>query len=586
MRAVALLITAALLASPVFPQSVEFTDVAADLGIEHTDTGNFYGAGLSFRDFDGDGWDDLSLTSGANETLAIYLNGEATSFVHASLALPGLQVSESEVVLWADYDNDGDQDLFVGYKAIPNQLFRNDGGVFTDVTAAAGLPTEEPAPLHRTSTAAWGDYNNDGALDLFIGNYGEGWDKNDLFRNNGDGTFTEVADLAGVGEARLPFAVVWADYDEDGWQDLYVGNDRDRGNQLFHNNADGTFDDVSRESGAGIVMGAMGIAVGDYDGDLDIDFYVSNTPVGNVLLRNNSDGTFTEVAEEAGVSVNQLCWGVNFFDADNAGDLDLFVASGGWSEGSLENILFANLGDGTFRRYLVFEGYAYSSFGTAIGDFDRNGYPDIAILNTDDPFTLWRNSGGPNHWLRIDLEGTTSNRDAIGSRVEVYAGGQAYVRTTHAGLSYKSQHSHTLTVGVGLATLVDSLAILWPGGSREVHYNLGIDRIHHFTEGVVTSTSPEIPGQTNITLEPAFPNPFSAATSLRWSGALGVNQILAVYDVMGRRVHTVALPRGKMSGEITWDGRDSQGRLLPSGIYFFRLEGVTEAKARSVVLLR
>ena len=588
MRVIASLLTAALLVGQPVAQPVTFTDVAAELGIDHTDLGSFHGAGVSFRDFDGDGWDDLSLAAGEDELPAFYLNGEGTSFAHATLVLPGLEDSESEVVLWADYDNDGDQDVFVGYHSVPNQLFRNDGGAFSDVTEEAGLPTvEPPIPLHITSTAAWGDYNNDGALDLFVGNYGLFVERNELFRNNGDGTFTEVADFAGVGKSKLPFQGVWVDYDQDGWQDLYVVNDKRMGNQLFRNNADGTFEDVTLASGAGLIMDAMGIAVGDYDGDLDLDFYVSNTAAGNALLRNNGDGTFTDVAKEAGVLVGFVCWGANFFDADNDGDLDLFVACIGHSAAGTPNALFENQGDGTFLPYPGFKGYLSYSYGSAIADYDRNGYPDIAILNSEgDPFTLWRNSGGPNHWLRIDLEGTASNRDGIGSRVEVHAGGEVYVRTTHGGLSYKSQHSHTLTVGVGSATLVDSLTIQWPSGGRDVHHNLSVDQMYQLTEGVVTATEPEIPGRSDLALEPAFPNPFSTETTLRWQGVFDATRALVIYDANGRRVHAAVLPLGETSGEITWDGRDTQGRLLPSGVYFFRLEGAAETAARSVVLLR
>ncbi len=467
-----------------YSQRVTFQDVAANMGVMHTYSGQFLGGGVSFFDFDGDGLDDLSLTTGAGETIRTFANrNNGFTELTAQLRLTG--TDESETILWADYDNDGDQDLFIANFNAPSRLYQCVGQYsYQEVSATAGI---SPDTL-PTTAACWGDYNRDGWLDLYLVNYSQispfGNLANTLYRNNGDGTFTDVTDFAGVGDSlKKPLAVVFLDYDNDGWPDIYIANDRREGNTMFRNNGDGAFSDVSVQTRTDLAFDAMGLAVGDYDQNGYLDIYVSNGSEGNGLLRNNGDGAFTEVADSAGVAVHRVCWGANFLDFDNDGDLDLYVSVSN-GQPDRENVLFENRGDGSFDNvnHLMSGANDFQSYGNAVGDFNRDGYPDIAVLNASDPFVLWRNSGAANHWLSLSLEGTVSNRDAVGTRLEVYQSGQRRIYSTQYGASYLSQNSPTLLIGADSSSLVDALLLRWPSGVINTYTQVAVDQHLVFQE--------------------------------------------------------------------------------------------------------
>jgi len=281
-------------------QQITFSDVAGQMGINHPFT--FIRGSVSFNDFDGDGKDDLSFSSNEGFPMYIYRN-DGSQFTDVTNELGLIDTFRTMNILWSDYDNDGDKDVFT---AVDNgetysRLYRNDGvSGFTDVTISAGLTTN----LSSANAASWSDYNNDGWIDLYVTNYSE-FEQNYLYMNNGDGTFTDVTEIAGVADTtgtsgifKLPFAVVSFDYNNDGWQDIYIANDHFTGNTLFENNGDGTFEDVSEQTNSAMGGFMMGIAVGDYDNNGFLDIYLSNDPFGNFLLKNNGDETFTEVAED------------------------------------------------------------------------------------------------------------------------------------------------------------------------------------------------------------------------------------------------------------------------------------------------
>ncbi|MBK7379675.1 MAG: VCBS repeat-containing protein [Ignavibacteriales bacterium] len=436
---------------PLYPQQITFTNVASGLGIDHTSNVIFFAGGLSFCDFNQDGFDDLTLSKYFEQIQILEYNG--TQYIDVSLQYGIANNLRSETPIWADYDNDGDKDFFISNRGATSRLFRNEGNFsFIDVTASAGLSLA----VNETMPVAWADYDNDGLLDLYVGNR-DLVVGNFLYHNNGDGTFTDLTTLAGVSDfGHLALAVSFLDYDNDGWQDIYVANDLNKRNTLFHNNTNGTFTDVSNVSGAGLIIDGMGIAIGDYDNNGYLDMYVSNMPDGNKLLKNNGDGTFTEVSDQLGVAFNKLCWGVEFFDYDNDTDLDLHVCAsdGPGARGDLDNrnILYKNLGNGTFA---VATGTGLDidssfSYGSAVADYNNDGYLDLAILNAYGTKTqLWKNNGGSNNWFKVNLEGTISNRDGVGSIIEVTLGSQKFIRSTHCGISYQSQNSFTETIGIG-----------------------------------------------------------------------------------------------------------------------------------------
>ncbi|MEO5907217.1 MAG: VCBS repeat-containing protein, partial [Saprospiraceae bacterium] len=331
-----------------------YSESASSSGVIHEYGNGDPGCGVSFYDFNQDGLDDLSLGGIEGRGISFYQNtGGIFNKVDLNVNIP----YEIKQILWVDVDNDGDKDLYVACFDGYNLLFKNKGNlVMEDITQLAGLPTE----IHRGFGALFSDFNRDGWLDLYYVKRRTEADsilnENRLFLNHPNGVFTEVTDLAGVADrGRKPFCSVAIDYDNDKWPDIYINNDKQTINTLLHNNGDGTFSDVSAETHTNIQMDAMGTALGDYDNDGWLDMYVSNIPTGNVLLHNNGPDdqgifTFTDLAPASGTTFNGVAWGTNFLDADNDGDLDLYVNSMLAGEAQINSTLYENLGDGTFRN--------------------------------------------------------------------------------------------------------------------------------------------------------------------------------------------------------------------------------------------
>ncbi|MDX1702203.1 MAG: VCBS repeat-containing protein, partial [Melioribacteraceae bacterium] len=301
-----------------------FEDKAQELGINITGSYSSVLGGVSFFDYNNDGWDDLTFASKENIPVKFFQNNSG-NFTEQMFNISIL--GHSKQVLWVDYDNDGDNDLFVTKLDGPNKLYQNDGSfTFTDVTVDAGFPSINM----YTYGASFGDYDNDGNLDLFLSNKDDSFlIPNKLYRNNGNGTFTDVSITAGISTSgHLSFCSSFFDFDKDGFQDIYISNDRFANkNILYKNDGDGTFTDVSLSSGTDIAANAMSTTIDDYNNDGWLDIYVTNTSEGNYLLKNNGDGTFTNVASSTGTIFNSIGWGANFFDADNDTDMDLYVSS-------------------------------------------------------------------------------------------------------------------------------------------------------------------------------------------------------------------------------------------------------------------
>lgn len=580
-------------------QQVTFTEVATSMGINHQYHNNYFGGGVSFCDFNADGLEDLSVSSGTG-SLIFLLENEITAFSNLTSQLNVMDQLESETVLWVDFDNDADKDLFLTNRNGANRLYRNDGFVFSDISAISGIqnPVNGVAADSIPSTAAClADYDNDGFIDLFVANQPTTI-RNCLYRNNGDGTFTDVTVAAGLADVnKNPLAAAFLDINNDGWQDLCVGNDRLTGNLLYRNDGDGTFTDISQSSGTDADMYAMGIAVGDYDDDGDLDFYVSNSRAGNRFFKNNGDETFDEVAGQLGAVVFKDCWGVNFLDYDNDTDLDLFVSVSS-SATDRSNVLLGNT-NGSFSAVngIGIED-ALKSHGSAIGDFDNNGYCDIAVVNASlDPadssnlFSLLKSSGGPNNWLKLELEGFWSNRDAVGSLVEVFIGGIRLVRSTHCGISYLSQDSPVLLVGIGPAALIDSVAVHWPGPifTRDVVYNITPNQTIHLLEGqgIVSDIEPRTVIPASLELHQNFPNPFNPSTTIGFSLPQTEKIRLTVYNALGQKVRTL-LDRTVNAGHhvVKWDGSDDLGNRVSSGLYVYRIAVRTGIRSRKMLLIR
>ena len=432
----------------------------------------------------------------------------------------------------ADYDNDGNLDLFVtGYGG--NALYRNKGNcVFEDVTDKA-----EVRGGGFSTGAAWADYDRDGYVDLFVSRYvhvdmdnlpefgstkfcqfkgapvqcgpwGMEGETDFLYHNRGDGTFEEVSKKAGVDDPEKYYGlgVTWGDYDNDGWPDLFVADDATP-NHLYHNNHNGTFTDESMVAGIamnseGQALGSMGVDWGDYDRSGRLSMFVTEfADQPNTLYRNNGARGFEDVAMQSRLgqpSLPYLGWGTKFFDMDNDGWLDVFVACGhvypqmdtvkGSAAYTEPLLLHRNLRNGTFEEVTKAAGLAdiplHSRRGAAFGDIANNGNVDIVVLNVGAPPSLFMNmNNSPNHRVLFKVVGTKSNRAAIGARVTVHAGSLTQFDEVRGGASYLSQNDLRLHFGLGSATKMESVEVRWPSGKTEALKDVAADKIYTIVEG-------------------------------------------------------------------------------------------------------
>jgi enediyne biosynthesis protein E4 len=528
---------------------VTFTDVANAAGIDFVNASSSekqyivesMAGGVAMFDFDNDGRLDIYLVNSYSVAAALakkprppaalYRNLGGGKFENvaakAGVADPGWAMGVSV----ADYDNDGDDDLFVACFG-PDKLYRNRGdGTFEDVTAKAGV--SDP----RFSTgSAWGDYDRDGDLDLFVTSYvdfkledlpqfGKGslcqyraipvqcgprglpGAGDALYRNNGDGTFTDVSKQAKVDDAKgyYGLGVMWTDFDGDGWPDVFVANDATP-NYVYRNNHDGTFTEMGFMLGLavdenGVEQGSMGISIADYDRDGRFDLVVTNfADQYNAIYHQDADGSFTDVSratKTADVSLPFVGWGVKFFDYDNNGWLDLLVVNGhvypqveGAFPGGMygqRKLFYRNLRNGTFEEVgssIPALAARRVSRGAAFGDYDEDGDVDVIVNELDGAPMLLRNDGGSKagHWISLKLQGTKSNRNAVGARVELKAGGLTQIDEVHAGDSYISHSDWRLHFGLGAATTVDEITVRWPGGAVEKLTDVKADQVLKIVE--------------------------------------------------------------------------------------------------------
>lgn len=465
---------------------LNFVDRATDLGVGVTCGDVPIGNGISFYDYNDDGWDDITLATQAGEPIRFFKNVNGV-FQEETLNIPE-NTSQMKQVNWVDYDNDGHLDVFVTSNISGNKLYRNDGSFnFSDETSEAQLPTTNIF----TYGASWGDYNNDGYLDVFLSNRDVALNvPNYLYRNNGNGTFTNVSETAGIiNTGNLSFCSAFFDFNNDGWQDIYVSKDRiENKNILYKNNGDGTFTDVSESSNTDLYIDAMSVTIDDYNSDGWLDIYVTNTQNGNVFLRNNGDETFTNVAVTNGTTFNSIAWGAVFLDAENDMDLDLYVS--GLLDGSNPSFLSAafyeNDANGNFTIPSTgFINDTRESYANAIGDVDNDGFSEIAVTNTDNENVfIWKNEApSTNNWLKVKLEGVQSNKRGIGSFIEISINGEKQYRYTLCGEGYLAQNSGTEIFGVGAHNTIDYVKVTWLSGLVDVINNVSANQTVTVVEG-------------------------------------------------------------------------------------------------------
>jgi hypothetical protein len=421
--------------------------------------------GCAWGDYDNDGYLDLFVSNFGTPLNYLYRNNGDGSFSRVTTGAIAADDTNSEGAAWGDYDNDGYPDLFVSVGLGGNDLlYRNNGdGSFTKITNGAVVQSGG-----NSRGCAWGDYDNDGNLDLFVAN--EQGQNNFLFHNNGNGTFERIASGSIVNDGGASYGCSWADYDNDGFLDLFVAN-LNQNNFLYHNNGDGTFARITSGRVAVDPAASQGAAWGDYDNDGLLDLFVANRNQRSFLYHNEGHGVFTAVTNGPLVSDVGYSWSPAWTDYDNDGFLDLFVVNGPPNGPGQNDFLYRNNGDGTFSRITdasVAKDGAIGD-GCAWGDYDNDGFPDLVVTALNDQNNLlYRNIANSNKWLTVRCVGRLSNRSGIGTKVRVKApiAGQSrwQLREISGGGGYGSQNAPYAYFGLGTATNIETLRLEWPSG--------------------------------------------------------------------------------------------------------------------------
>ena len=524
--------------------SIQFRDITDESGIDfrHFDgsAGRYYivetmSGGVALFDYDADGDTDIYFLNGAphpgtdtktTPTNALYRNDGQLRFVNVTSRAGVGDTSHGLGVTVGDYDNDGHQDLYLNNHG-PNVLYRNDGdGTFTDVSDQAGVRNGERVG----AGTCFLDFDADGDLDLYVANYVKfrysnhvprtkrghpiygmpadyESESDTLFRNNGDGTFTDVSQPSGIGKYAAPgMGMVCADYDVDGDTDIFVANDG-QANFLFENDGQGRFQEVGLIRGFaydanGRVHASMGVDCGDYDDDGFLDFHVTSFQNEWATLYRNIKGNVLDdvtARTKAGLGTRSVVtWGNCFADFDNDGDRDIFIACGHlydklerfdqtssyWSP----NLVLMNLGNGQLTNISKLAGtglrVALSSRAAGVEDLDGDGDLDVVIVNSRREPTILRNdSARKNHWIEIRLLGTRSNRDGVGAQVRVVAGDRTQVQEVHAGRGYQGHHGTRLHFGLGSARSIERIDVRWIGGGSDLVKDVGVDQVLTIREG-------------------------------------------------------------------------------------------------------
>lgn len=605
-----------------------FVEGQIDAGIEHfVNHRSMMGGGAAFFDADNDGDDDLYITSGRDVDHYYVNQGDGTFQLSTTEA--GFQETDfyyTTGVATADVDNDGFKDLFVytwgtDTSSLARNLFYHNNG---DGTFTENWPFEDDMAFAIGATFL--DYDLDGWLDLYLVNYVAeagfiydggtivGFDhtcfENSFYHNNGDGTFTERAAELGLADTGCALATAATDYNNDGDMDLYIANDFGefiQPNKLYRNNfPNDNFSEVGETTGADLPMYGMGIAIGDIDQDLDLDYYVTNFGL-NEMIRNDG-GSFTNVTEECGAgnewvhqdSTMTVGWGTAFIDIDNDTDLDLYVANGYVPSPEflpstifMNDKLFLNEGDLPFTD--TGEDYGivnrYNARGMSYSDFDNDGDIDILSIVLNIPMNdegwatlLYRNeAGNQNNWVQVTLEGVEANRDAYGSKVIVYSDGKALLQELGGGSSHASHPSSRIHFGLGQATTIDSIQVIWTGGQRTQTYpDATINQVIHIVEDTTIANIPVRTGNLALPSKAVkvYPNPADQQVTLEWN----INSVLALqkvelFNTAGQLVLQQSLNTSAARGKLSLNTAS-----LAPGMYYLLLRTEQGVVSRKLVI--
>ncbi len=559
-------------------------------------------SGVAVADYDQDGDLDIFLVGIASfdpldETTwnRLLRNNDDGTFEDVTLAvgfdaqfinvgLPA-RLGEKFGAAWGDCNNDGYPDLFLTNSRFDQLYYNERGGTFFDVTALAGVA----GCFDCISTSAlWWDHDRDGDLDLYVSVFAAA---NRMYENIGDFSFEDITDDVLLGDEGAAWASVPIDVDGDGWLDLYVVNDFFDENQLYRNLEGQRFVNATSSFGLGDGGDGMGVAIGDYNNDSFFDIYVTNifSRHANPLFTNLSNRGFTDKAVEMGVDNSGWGWGTHFLDYDHDGDEDLFAVNGVGKVGvifdgpkdDVNNFFFRNTLDEGIEGFLDWShetGTAdtVKSRGLEVFDYDGDGDLDLLVANVEDRPYLYRNDiiaeNQPEsaNWIKIWLEGTASNRDAIGTKVKLTLDGQSFYRWHH-GAGFLAQSLKPVHFGLASAQIIDEIQVTWPLGQVQTFQNIAANRTIRITEGETTTAVEDVfAEEVAFLVTSLYPNPFVNSVNIGFDLNKAGLLELKIFSMTGREVYRQRLTVHSAGfQEIIWHARDMGGNFLPSGVYFY-----------------
>ncbi|RPI18067.1 MAG: T9SS C-terminal target domain-containing protein [Ignavibacteriae bacterium] len=540
----------------------------------------------AWGDYDNDGLIDI-VVSTYNDScmtctypLLLLKNYGNENFQRVNTAPIGTVTSRTFGVAWGDYDNDAKLDLFVcsGFN-LNNLLFHNDGnGVFTQITTGSIVNDGG-----WSEACAWGDYDRDGWLDLFVANQSN--QNNFLYHNNANGTFTKITTGNIVNDGGTSKGCAWSDYDNDGWPDLFVVNYSAQNDFLYHNNGNGTFTKITSGPIVNDGMYGSGCTWGDYDNDGYLDLYVTNNNQPNCLYHNNGNGTFSLFSggpsSESGYS-----FGCSWGDYNNDGYLDLFMA-----KQNPQNALYKNVNGTSFVKVTNEPDMQTGTYsvGNAWGDFNNDGKLDLFVTNNRSSSVnkLYKNIGPSSNYLILKLKGCNtiwgrSNYNAIGARIVIRDGNTKIIREISGGSGMGSQDMFWQHIGLGSITNADSINVYWPSGNKQKLTNIASNQTIFIDECFVNVENPTATTPSKYELLQNYPNPFNPITSIEYSILKAGNAKILIFDITGKLISTLIDEKHNPGNyKVDFDGSN-----ISSGIYIYKLETEEFTAVKKMILMK
>ena len=553
---------------------VTFTDVAPSLGVNDPGAAQ----GVVFLDVNNDGFLDIFLANNNNQS-KLWINNNGTSFTESSATWGVNFTSPTRGISAADFNNDGFIDVMIGNWQTPIMLFKNTGTTFVNFSTDAGV-----AFMSYGGSINWIDYNKDGKIDSYFANNGMPPRYNYFFRNDNLNSFTNVAYSIGLIDSSSTLTVSSADYNNDGYPDLFLGTQSNPGFPttaiLYKNNGNGTFTDATTESGILTNYYTWGSEWGDFNNDGFMDLFLASTTGYNQLYKNKGNGTFTDVTISMGFELLNAAYSCGWADIDNDGDLDLYVARGQNNEDKMyrnDGTIFTDISSASGMGDML------HSSCVSWGDYNNDGFLDLYLNNNGSANRLYKNSGNSNKWIILKLVGTNSNKSAIGTRVRIKTGSINQIREVEGGSGGKGQNSLPVEFGIGTASIIDSLIIKWPSGLEQRFANVTPNIIYNMTEGqllAVNNINNNIPEK--YSLSQNYPNPFNPSTIIRFQIKDSRFVTLKVYNILGNEIATlVNEKKSPGSYEVNWDASN-----FPTGIYFCKLVTDNFSDTKKMVLIK